>query len=493
MTQPPAALLDTQALAALGPLLSLGGGCVLLMLLIAARRSHGLQACMAAAVLLLALAVTLAAPLTPELTPLLRFDAWARALTLLFVLLGLGLLPLFRHWLRQWPASLATPREEAYLLLLLAVFGAAVLGGARHAASLLLGLETMTLALFALVGYPRRGAAALEATLKYLLLSAAASATLLLGMALLYAATGRLDFAGWVATPAAEGSLARAGGLLLLAGLGFKLSLVPFHLWTPEVYAGAPAPVSATLSALAKAAVVGLLLRLAPALDASMLAALALLSIVGGNLLALRSTELKRLLAFSSIAQLGYLLVPLLLGGALAGEAVWLNLAAYGLATLAAFALPTLLPAPEGGERQRLAGYRGLYAQSPALALLLALTLLSLAGIPLTLGFPAKLYVLLAAVEAQAWWLLGGVLLGSAVGLYYYLRWTLTLFAAPEPDEPAPDSTASAGSGAAPAAGATAPATPWGGDVLLLLGVLALGLLGLGLWPQPLLNALTGL
>lgn len=324
--------------------------------------------------------------------------------------------------------------EELYLLLLAATLGAAVLVASRHFASLLVGLELLSVALFTMVAYPVHQERPLEAGVKYFILAGVATAFLLFGMALVYAQLGALDFSAVGAQLTASALAGRpylvAGVALIVAGLAFKLSLVPFHLWTPDVFEGAPAPVTGFLATVSKGAVIVLLLRFLLESgaygSASVLTALGLVGIVSmlvGNLLALMQRNLKRLLAYSSIAHMGYLLVPLTAGGELAVETVAYYLAAYFIMTLGAFGVIAIYSAPaSGGDRDDLEDYRGLFWQRPWLAGVFTAMLLALAGMPLTAGFIAKFYLFAAGTDARLWSLLGALIVGSAFGLFYYLR-----------------------------------------------------------------------
>src|SRR5690606_13704606 len=223
---------------------------------------------------------------------------------------------------------------------------------------------------------------------------------------------------------------------MMLIGLAFKLSLVPFHIWTPDVYEGAPAPVSAFLATAAKVAVFVVLLRLYQVSPAAaggwlndLLAVIAIGSILFGNLLALMQSNLKRLLGYSSIAHLGYLVIALIASKGLAVEAVGVYLVTYVLTTIGAFGVVTLMSTPfKGRDAHALYEYRGLFSRRPYLTAVLTVMMLSLAGIPLTAGFIGKFYIIAAGVESQLWWLLGALILGSAIGLYYYLRVMVTLY-----------------------------------------------------------------
>lgn len=224
----------------------------------------------------------------------------------------------------------------------------------------------------------------------------------------------------------------------MLMGLGFKLSIVPFHLWTPDVYEGGPGPASTFLASASKVAVFVVLLRLimvAPAFQDAwlhgVLAVLAILTMLVGNLLALTQSNLKRLLGYSSIAHFGYLLTALVIGEGLAVEATGVYLVVYVLTTLGAFGVVTLISSPYRGEdAAALHHYRGLFWRRPYLTAVLTVTMLSLAGIPFTAGFIGKFYIIALGVEAGRWWLVGAVIVGSAIGLYYYLRVMVTLFLA---------------------------------------------------------------
>jgi NADH-quinone oxidoreductase subunit N len=254
---------------------------------------------------------------------------------------------------------------------------------------------------------------------------------------------------------------------------------VPFHLWTPDVYEGAPAPVSAFLATASKVAAFAVLLRLyqiSPAMSGGwlneLLTLIAIASILFGNLLALLQNNLKRLLGYSSIAHFGYLLVALIASKGLAVEAVGVYLATYVLTSLGAFGVITLMSTPYSGrDADALYEYRGLFWRRPYLTAVLTVMMLSLAGIPLTAGFIGKFYVIAAGVEAQLWWLLGAMVLGSAIGVFYYLRVMVTLFMR-EPNLHRHDAPFDWGQRA-------------GGIMLLVVALLAFFL---GVYPQPLLE-----
>lgn len=341
---------------------------------------------------------------------------------------------------------------EYYILLMLAALGAAVLAGSRHFASFFLGLETLSVSLFGLVAYMRdkRGN---EAGLKYLVLAGASSAFLVFGMALVYAATGLMEFSAIRASAGMEGGTVMAAGLaMILAGAGFKLAVVPFHGWTPDVYEGAPAPVGAFVASVSKGAVIVVLMRL---LSGTLLpggplfmflTVVAVASMFAGNLLALFQENIKRVLAYSSIAHLGYLLVAFLASGTFAAGAVAFYLAAYFVSIIGAFGVVTVL-SKNGSDMDVLESYRGLARRNPVTAVMFTAILLSLAGIPLTAGFVGKFYLVAAGAASSMWLLVLSLALSSVIGFYYYLRIILVLFAL-SPEQGAPEYIHPAGSAA---------------------------------------------
>ena len=315
----------TQHFIALLPLLITSATVVLVMLAIAWKRNHTLTFGLSVLGLNLALLSLLPAlGVTPiEVTPLLLVDKFACYYMALVLAATLACVTLTHAYLggesgKGYPGN----REELYLLMLLSAAGGLVLVSAQHLAGLFIGLELLSVPTYGMIAYAFFNKRSLEAGIKYMVLSAAGSAFLLFGMALLYAESGNLTFAGIGAKLAADGlpsMLAQLGVGMMLIGLSFKLSLVPFHLWTPDVYEGAPAPVAAFLATASKVAVFAVLLRLyqmSPATAGGwlndLLTLIAIASIIFGNLLALLQNNLKRLLGYSSIAHFGYLLVALI-------------------------------------------------------------------------------------------------------------------------------------------------------------------------------------
>jgi NADH-quinone oxidoreductase subunit N len=467
-------------LLALSPLAAVAVAAVAAALVAAFRRSHAATAGVTVAGLALGLVLlaTTAAGAPRQVTPLFLVDGYGRLITGL--MLGATLVVALLAW--EYLRGREAAPEEFYPLLLLAALGGGVLACASHLAGLFLGVELLSVPLYVLIAYPRDRAPALEAGLKYLVLAGASSGFLLFGMALIYAETGVMDFATLPGRlPAAWSPVLRAGVALLLAGLGFKLAAVPFHMWTPDVYQGAPAPVSAFLATVSKGAVAAALPRLWSVLGVTpesslwtVLALVAVASMVAGNLLALLQDNVKRLLAYSSIAHVGYLLVALLAGGGRAVEAVSFYLVAYVVTMLTAFGVVGALSGAEG-EAERLDEYRGLLWRHPWVAAAFTAALFSLAGIPLTAGFIGKFYVFAAGAASASWLLALTVALTSTVGLFYYLRIIVAML--------------SQGAGAVPDPAGLRALSPGIGWVLALLCLL---LLGLGAYPFPLMRLLQG-
>lgn len=474
--------LTPQHLIALLPLLIVGLTVVVVMLCIAWRRDHFVNATLTVVGLNLALlSLYLVAKVTPlEVTTLMRVDGYSMLYTGLILIASLATSTFAYPWLAGYPDT----RDEFYLLVLIAAMGGILLTSSNHLASMFLGIELISLPLFGLIGYAYRQKRSLEAAIKYMLLSAAASSFLLFGMALLYAHSGALSFSA-LGRSLSDGEVMRPLVLLgvgmMLVGLGFKLSLVPFQLWTPDVYQGAPAPVSTFLATASKIAIFAVVMRffmLAPAANSeairTVLAVIAFCSILFGSLMALTQTNIKRLLGYSSIAHLGYLLVALIAvqQQQMSLVTVGVYLVGYLFSSLGAFGVVSLMSSPyRGPDADSLYFYRGLFWHKPLLSSVMTVMMLSLAGIPMTLGFIGKFFVITTAVSAQQWWLTGAMVLGSAIGLYFYLRVTISLYLS------------------APASLQRDTPHNWawsaGGIVVLLSAALVLLL---GLYPQPLIT-----
>ncbi|MDE1905180.1 MAG: NADH-quinone oxidoreductase subunit N [Rhodospirillales bacterium] len=471
-------MMSPAAFMAFAPFTLLGGLTIVVMLLIAIHRNHHLTALSTIfGLLLCCIALPFAAPASPTpVTPLFVVDG--TAIFYAGLVLGSALIvAILSYAYLDWPGG--SPREEYYLLLLTATLGAAVLPASVHFASFFLGLETLSIALIGLISYASPHEEAAEAGIKYLILGGASSAFLLFGMALIYADLGNMSFAriGTLAQAGDPHDLYRLVGVaMILTGVGFKLSLVPFHMWTPDIYEAAPAPIAGFVAVVSKIAVFAVILRyfiLAEGLpDTSLragLTAIAILSMLGGNLLALLQNNVKRLLAYSSIAHLGYLLVAFLAAGSLGLEAAAYYLAAYAVTSLGAFGIVGLLTVP-GSRRDadQIEDYRGLFRTRPFLAGSLAFMLLSLAGLPPTMGFIGKFYLIVSGVGAGLFWPVAALVLGSVIGLYYYLR-VLVAMAMPVPAQPTTHLSAAA--------------VPWFGNAVI--AVLLVLLLALGAYPAP--------
>jgi NADH-quinone oxidoreductase subunit N len=424
------------------PLLTLAGLSILLLFLISFYRSHRITfaltlAGFAAAFCMIFMA---RAQIPQDVTPLLVVDSYSLFYTGLVIASAFMVTLLSYNFLSHAHDHVARP-EEFYLLLVIATLGSVVLASSVHFASLFLGLEILTISLYPLINYPAQSPFRLEAAVKYLILAGVSSAFLLFGMALVYAETGALQL-GEIALRIADRQnsiLLWAGFGLMVVGLGFKLALVPFHQWTPDVFQGAPAPVTAFIASVSKSAVFALLLRYYTQINflqnrslATLFAIVAVASMIAGNLLALRQTNVKRLLAYSSIAHLGYILTAFIVVGDLAGTAVSFYLVAYSITIIGAFGVVSLL-----GDTDGIESYYGLAWQRPWLAAIFTAMLLSLAGIPVTAGFIGKFYIIAAGAAAQRWGLIIVLAVTSAIGLAYYLRVIIALFR-PLPISPKP-------------------------------------------------------
>jgi len=465
--------MNTTDTLALLPLLLLAGTAVVVMLGIAAKRSYGLAAGLALTGLAASfLSVFEVARLVPrQVTSLLLLDGYALFYLGLIIASAAAVAVLSYQYFAKHDGQC----EELYLLLVLATLGCGVLVASVHFVSFLLGLEILSVSLYGMVAYFTGCGQALEAGIKYLILASASAAFLLFGMALIYADTGTMAFSSVADLSPGKSNLALLlpGIALIVTGIGFKLGVVPFHLWTPDVYQGGPAPVSAFVATTSKTALVALLLRyLAPGTRHSpalffLFTVIAIASMCAGNLLALRQNNLKRVLAYSSIAHFGYILVAFLAASTMASGAVAFYLVAYTVTILTAFGIIAVLSTSEA-DAADLEQYRGLFWRRPLLASVFTAVLLSLAGIPATMGFVGKFYILASGANASAWLLIIVLVLTSVIGLFYYLRIVVTLFSAvPEPQ----------------------PSTQrldW--STAFLLGGLAVLLIWFGVYPAPLLN-----
>lgn len=399
-------------------------------------------------------------------------DAMADLLKLMTYMAGIAA----AIYSRQYLADRALMRGEYFALLLFAVLGMMVMISASHLLTLYLGLELLSLALYAMVALRRDDAVAVEAAMKYFVLGALASGLLLYGMSMLYGLTGTLELGKMAATLAGgvDNPVVLAFGLVfVVAGIGFKLGAAPFHMWVPDVYHGAPTAVTLFIGSAPKLAAFAFVIRLladglqpAHADWQQMLAVMAVLSLAIGNLAAIMQSNIKRMLAYSTIAHMGFLLLGVMSGELIGYTAALYYVITYVIMSLGAFGLILHL-ARAGFEADSLDDYKGLNSRAPWLAALMAMLMLSMAGLPPFVGFYAKLTVLQALVGAGWIGLAVVAVLFSLVGAYYYLRVVkLMYFDTPH---------------------ASAPVVAKAGDARLLLSVNGLGVLALGLLPQPLL------
>jgi NADH-quinone oxidoreductase subunit N len=367
-------------------------------------------------------------------------------------------------------------RGETFTLMMFAALGMMVLIAAGHFLTLYLGLELMSLATYALVALQRDQRAPAEAAMKYFVLGAMASGLFLYGVSMIYGATGQLgidEVSQALLSQQANRTLLVFGLVFVLSGIAFKLGVVPYHMWLPDVYQGAPTPITLLIGTATKLAAFALTLRvLAGALTGiefdwqGMLVVLSLLSMILGNLVAIAQTNMKRMLAYSTIANMGFLLLGFLAADLNGLSAALFYAVAYVLTSLASFGVLLLLTR-EGFEADTLDDFRGLNQRSPWWAFVMLLVMFSLAGIPPTLGFYAKFAVIEAAVNAQFVWLAVVAVLTSVVGAFYYLRVVKLMYF----DEPVDNAPIEAR-----------------GDARALLSVNGMALLVLGILPQPLMG-----
>jgi NADH-quinone oxidoreductase subunit N len=423
--------------AALGPLTLLVLGAILVLLWSAFSKSAGSSA----ASFGVALAALVAAGVVGALLwgrasaafkgmlvldgPALVFSALILLASVFVVLLG-----------RRYVASLAFPAAEYYALLLLATAGLWIMVSSPHLVVIILGFEVTSISSYALAGWNRAEERSIEAAAKYFLLGGFAGAFLVFGIAVLYGATRSFDISSIAAAfggPTNRSLLAWAGVGLVVSGISFKVAFVPFHMWAPDVYHGAPTPVTAFFVFAPKAAAMSVLFRILvilrqPAAGSSALfaalQAIAGLTIVVGTLAALRQANVKRMLAYSSIANSGYLLLAVLAGD---GAGLGFFLAAYLFMSLGAFGVLAALAAP-GREYHELEDFFGLAHRSPWIAGLLSVFLISLAGFPPTGGFTAKFLVFVQAARRGLTGLVVLAVLASLVSVYYYLRVVASMY-----------------------------------------------------------------
>ena len=328
-------------------------------------------------------------------------------------------------------------REEYYIILFTSTLGAALLAVANHFIVFFLGIETLTLSLYILIAFEKLKSQSIEAGIKYLVLASVSSAFLLFGMGMIYMTFGTMQFTAIISAMTHLVKLPPLfiyGFGMMLVGIGFKLALVPFHAWTPDVYQGAPAPVSSYIATVSKGAVIAVFIRFffnIKGFENSsifiVISGIAILSMFVGNLLAIQQKNIKRLLAYSSIANMGYLIIILLTGSEKGIQAAIFYLITYFITTIGAFGVISLLSTKDF-EAENIEDYKGLFWKKPWIAAVFTLCMLSLAGIPLTAGFISKFYLVYEGMKAGLIILIFSLIINSVIGLYYYLRVITTMF-----------------------------------------------------------------
>ena len=367
-------------------------------------------------------------------------DSFALFFEVLFASLGIMTVAIAHPYLR----SRGLREGEFHVLIMAAVIGMMVLGAATSLVTVFLGLELFSIALYIACGFVRTDSRSQESAAKYLLVGGFASAFVLYGMALVYGASGTTlipEIAQRIGSSDAGDPLLILGILLMGVGFAFKVSAAPFHMWTPDVYQGAPIPVTAFMSVGTKAAAFAMIVRvfaaglphLAPEWQV-LLAFVAATSMIVGNLLAIAQSSLKRLLAYSGVAQAGYILIGVIAGGKQGMAAVLFYLFIYLFMNFGAFAVVTLLAGPDG-DHDRISDLEGLGRRSWPLAVLMSVFMLSLAGFPPFVGFFGKLFLFTAGVSAGYTWLVVLAVLMSVVSVYYYVRVLVPVWSASAPAE----------------------------------------------------------
>jgi len=343
-------------------------------------------------------------------------------------------------------------RGEYFSLILFSTVGMMFLSSAKELITLYIGLELTTIPLFALAAYTKSSRSSSEAGIKYLIIGAASSAVLLYGLSIIYGLTGTtfmrqitINLSIYWLSYGQIGPMLSVAMIMILAGLAFKLAIVPFHMWAPDVYEGSPTPVTAFLSVGSKAAGLTAVVRIfcgmfvafssnvmAPRDWGNTVAVLAAVTMIVGNVVAIRQTNLKRMLAYSSIAQAGYILVGVVASSHLGVAAISFYAFSYLFANMGAFAIVTIVAERTGSEQ--IADLAGFSKSSPVLAALMAVFMLSLAGIPPLAGFLAKYYIFAAAIQAGHTWLVVLALLTAVVSLYYYANVIRLMYLSPDPN-----------------------------------------------------------
>jgi NADH-quinone oxidoreductase subunit N len=497
--------------AGLSPLIALLGGAVL-VLLVGLIRARWVRAHLVPAMTLVALGAT--AGLTiwqwnshkSIVSGALRIDDLSLVLNL--ILVTGGALSVLLAW--RSLAAREAAHGEFHALLLSSIAGMSLLASAQNTVALFVGLELLSIPLYVLCASELRREHSLESGLKYLIIGAVGSATLLYGLAMIYGATGATDF-GAIAHALSSGSLASdpltlTGVALVVVGLCFKASVAPFHQWTPDVYEGAPTPVTAFMAVATKAAAFGVFLRFfdvaligAQSTWGPALAVLATITILVGNVGALGQSSLKRMLAYSSVAQAGYMLAGVAVATRLGVRATVFYLAVYVFMNMASFAV-IVARERETNLGDSIQAVAGLGRERPLLAWPMTISMLALAGIPATAGFTGKFYLIDAAVSGGYTWLGVAIVIGSMISLGYYLPVIAAMWMRRAPSEQPGAGQLPSPAGAPVPSGAGLPALAGGSpeldepsrgiqpEVMLVAAVAGVATLFFGIVPQPLFN-----
>jgi NADH-quinone oxidoreductase subunit N len=472
-------ILNSVDFAAISPLLILFGGALLLLLVesFAKAPPKKIISWLTLAIFAAALIAAYYSPPSknPLLSPWLKFDPLARVFTIFFLLIGFGTTLLADAFFQHFEAT----RGEYYFLLIAAVFGLILIGASADFLTLFLGLETLSIASYILCGYMKRWNFSHEAAIKYFLMGSLATAFLLYGIALIYGAIGTTQFDALLngyrsLSTTADKALFLSGTVLVTLGFAFKAAIVPFHVWAPDVYDGAPTPVTAFLAVGTKvgafAAFARVFLVALPQFDPlwnQTIALLAYPTLIYANIVALRQVQLRRFFAYSGISHAGFMLIPLAAGTPDALPSLVFYLIVYALATIGAFAVLAFLDNRREGVM--MSDLSGLFSRSPLLAGILAICLLTLAGIPPTAGFFAKFYIFKVAFEAGYYALVIVGLLTTILSAFYYTRIVALMFSE-IPVEP------------------EAPKSSWPAAIVGLVSLAAIAILSF--YPAPLMNLL---
>jgi NADH-quinone oxidoreductase subunit N len=429
----------------LSPLIILAIAPVMIMMALAVSRNFNVIFGFSILMLLAAFVTLFLLPSDPhELLPLLVIDHMSIVFLGIVICATIIVAMLTYMYFRQHGGE----KEEYMIILFVAAVGASVLVTAVHFVTFFLGLETLSISLYILIAYIRYRDYSVEAGVKFLIMASVATAFLLFGMALVFAVTGSMTFrevASYIAVSGVS-PLMLTGIGMMLAGIGFKLALVPFHMWAPDIYQGAPAPVTAFIASVSKGAIMAVALRFLTMIHAFenntlvvVITIIAILSMFTGNILALRQTNIKRLLAYSSIAQMGYLFMMVLTGTQHGIQAAVFFIISYLITILTAFGIISLVSS-HNCDAENIDDFKGLFYTNPWMAVVMSLAMFSLAGIPLTSGFIAKFYIVLEGARSGLWLLTFSLIIATVISIFYYLRVIRAMFAKSDniPFEPVP-------------------------------------------------------